>query len=167
MGFGTRSAPLITEPHSLIHFDKPDPAAARLWEATRSGGGGKLVRDAVRPVAPGADRGRRLDETARIGPLPEWLTQLSNMMRESASEEVKHLLDPRQPFEQAIINEYLPGQGIAPHTDRDCFGLGPPPRPLSGRRRRSPLPYAYFPWPNVRTTGSQMSGAVRLICHHP
>ena len=65
---------------------------------------------------------RRLDETARIGPLPEWLTQLSNMVREAASEEAKQLLDPHQPFEQAIINEYLPGQGIAPHIDRDCFG---------------------------------------------
>ncbi len=65
---------------------------------------------------------RRLDETARIGPLPEWLAQLSNMVRTSASEEAKQLLDPDQPFEQAIINEYLPGQGIAPHIDRDCFG---------------------------------------------
>ena len=65
---------------------------------------------------------RRLDETARIGPLPEWLAQLSNMVRTAASEEAKQLLDPDQPFEQAIINEYLPGQGIAPHIDRNCFG---------------------------------------------
>ncbi len=65
---------------------------------------------------------RKLDETARIGPLPEWLTQLSNLVREAAAEEAKQLLDPDQPFEQAIINEYLPGQGIAPHIDRDCFG---------------------------------------------
>ena len=65
---------------------------------------------------------RRLDETARIGPLPEWLAQLSNMVREAASGEAKQLLDPDRPFEQAIINEYLPGQGIAPHIDWDCFG---------------------------------------------
>ena len=65
---------------------------------------------------------RKLDEAARIGPLPEWLTQLSTLVREAASEEAKQLLDPDQPFEQAIINEYLPGQGIAPHIDRDCFG---------------------------------------------
>ena len=65
---------------------------------------------------------RRLDETARIGPLPEWLAQLATMVREAASEEAKQLLDPHRPFEQAIINEYLPGQGIAPHIDRDCFG---------------------------------------------
>ena len=65
---------------------------------------------------------RRLDETARIGPLPEWLARLSSMAREAASEEAKQLLDPDRPFEQAIINEYLPGQGIAPHIDRDCFG---------------------------------------------
>ena len=65
---------------------------------------------------------RSLDESARIGPLPEWLAQLSHMVREAASEEAKQLLNPQQPFEQAIINEYLPGQGIAPHIDRDCFG---------------------------------------------
>ena len=65
---------------------------------------------------------RRLDETARIGPLPEWLAQLANMVREAASEEAMQLLDADRPFEQAIINEYLPGQGIAPHIDRDCFG---------------------------------------------
>ena len=65
---------------------------------------------------------RRLDETARIGPLPEWLARLATMVREAASEEAKQLLDPHRPFEQAIINEYLPGQGIAPHIDRDCFG---------------------------------------------
>ncbi|WP_420618543.1 alpha-ketoglutarate-dependent dioxygenase AlkB [Candidatus Poriferisocius sp.] len=65
---------------------------------------------------------RSLDETARIGPLPEWLAQMSLMVRDAASEEAKRLLDPQRPFKQAIINEYLPGQGIAPHIDRDCFG---------------------------------------------
>lgn len=65
---------------------------------------------------------RSLDESARIGPLPDWLAQLSLMVREAASEEAKRLLDPQRPFEQAIVNEYLPGQGIAPHIDRDCFG---------------------------------------------
>ena len=65
---------------------------------------------------------RSLDETARIGPLPEWLAQLSNLVRDAASEEAKRLLDLERPFEQAIINEYLPGQGIAPHIDRHCFG---------------------------------------------
>ena len=65
---------------------------------------------------------RSLDETARIGPLPDWLALLSDKVREAASEEAKRLLDPQRPFEQAIINEYLPGQGIAPHIDRDCFG---------------------------------------------
>ena len=65
---------------------------------------------------------RSLDESARIEPLPDWLARLSHMVREAASEEAKQLLDPQQPFEQAIINEYEPKQGIAPHIDRDCFG---------------------------------------------
>ena len=65
---------------------------------------------------------RRLDGEAHIGPLPSWLIELAHQVRAAASEESKRLLDPHRPFEQAIINEYLPGQGIAPHTDRDCFG---------------------------------------------
>ena len=70
---------------------------------------------------------RSLDESARIGPLPEWLAQLSLMVREAASYNAKRLLDPQRPFEQAIINGYLPGQGIAPHIDADCFGPSSPP----------------------------------------
>ncbi len=65
---------------------------------------------------------RRLDATARIGPLPEWLVELARQVRGVASAEPKRLLDPDRPFVQAIVNEYLPGQGIAPHIDRDCFG---------------------------------------------
>ena len=65
---------------------------------------------------------RKLDEAARIGPLPEWLAQLTHRIHEVASDDAQRLLDPLRPFEQAIINEYLRGQGIAPHIDRDCFG---------------------------------------------
>lgn len=65
---------------------------------------------------------RQLDESARIGPLPEWLTLLAHKVRGAASEDSMHLLDAQQPFEQAIVNEYEPGQGIAPHIDRECFG---------------------------------------------
>lgn len=65
---------------------------------------------------------RRLDETARIGSLPDWLAEVARKAYGRASEDVQRLLDPKQPFEQAIVNEYLPGQGIAPHVDRDCFG---------------------------------------------
>ena len=65
---------------------------------------------------------RRLDATAHIGPLPDWLVQLARHVWGAASAEPKRLLDARQPFVQAIVNEYLPGQGIAPHIDRDCFG---------------------------------------------
>ncbi len=65
---------------------------------------------------------RGLDDSARIGPLPEWLTHLTHKVREAASSDAAQLLNAARPFEQAIINEYLPGQGIAPHIDRDCFG---------------------------------------------
>lgn len=65
---------------------------------------------------------RRLDESARIGPLPEWLTQLAYKIRRAGTDDAVRLFDARRPFEQAIVNEYEPGQGIAPHIDRDCFG---------------------------------------------
>ncbi|MCY4458077.1 MAG: alpha-ketoglutarate-dependent dioxygenase AlkB, partial [Acidimicrobiaceae bacterium] len=65
---------------------------------------------------------RMLDESALIGPLPEWLQQLAQKVRETASEKAQQRLEPDQPFDQAIINEYDPGQGIAAHIDRDCFG---------------------------------------------
>ena len=65
---------------------------------------------------------RGLDDSARIGPLPEWLAHLTHKAREAASPDAAQLLGAGRPFEQAIINEYLPGQGIAPHIDRDCFG---------------------------------------------
>ena len=65
---------------------------------------------------------RKLDESARIGPLPEWLMQLTYKIHASATEVAVHLLDAQRTFEQAIVNEYEPGQGIARHIDRDCFG---------------------------------------------
>ncbi len=65
---------------------------------------------------------RRLDESAHIGPLPEWLAVLACKVGGVASGEAGRLLDVQRPFDQAIVNEYEPGQGIAPHVDRDCFG---------------------------------------------
>ena len=65
---------------------------------------------------------RRLDEAARIGALPEWLTRLTYKVRGAGTDDAVRLLDARRPFGQAIVNEYEPGQGIAPHIDRDCFG---------------------------------------------
>ena len=60
-------------------------------------------------------RRRRVAPSDRIGPLPEWL----------ASEAVRLVL--RAGFDavpdQAIVNEYEPGQGIAAHVDCEpCFG---------------------------------------------
>ena len=50
------------------------------------------------------------------------MTQLTYKVRTAATEDAVHLVDAQRPFEQAIVNEYEPGQGIAPHIDRDCFG---------------------------------------------
>lgn len=65
---------------------------------------------------------RRLDESAHIGSLPEWLALLAHKIRGVGAGDAVRLLDAQRPFEQAIVNEYERGQGIAPHIDRDCFG---------------------------------------------
>lgn len=58
---------------------------------------------------------RRVDEAMRLGPLPEWLEGLCCRLQQTE-------YFPKRP-DQVIINEYLPGQGIAPHIDCvPCFG---------------------------------------------
>ncbi len=60
-------------------------------------------------------RARRVDPSMYIGPLPTLLQTLSAQLHADK-------LLPLPP-DQAIINEYLPGQGIADHIDcAPCFG---------------------------------------------
>jgi len=60
-------------------------------------------------------RRRLVDETMFIGQLPEWLARLSRRLYDNQLSDV--LAD------QVIVNEYHPGQGIAPHIDCEpCFG---------------------------------------------
>ena len=64
---------------------------------------------------------RRIDGDNHLGSLPSWLEDLEERVRGSLAEFAPEI-EVGQSFDQAIINEYQPGQGIAPHTDRDCFG---------------------------------------------
>lgn len=50
----------------------------------------------------------------RIGDLPDWVSFLCDRLVE------QNIFETRP--QQLIVNEYEPGQGIAPHADRDCFG---------------------------------------------
>ena len=50
-----------------------------------------------------------------LGPLPCWVDQVATRLHAET-----RLFD-RVP-DQAIVNEYQPGQGIALHADRQCFG---------------------------------------------
>lgn len=60
-------------------------------------------------------KARAVDETMRLGPLPDWATGLSRRL-------VGEGLVERTP-DQLIVNEYQPGQGIAKHVDCvPCFG---------------------------------------------
>ena len=59
-------------------------------------------------------RARKVNHDMRIGELPEWLKRFSHKLHEDG-----HML---QIADQVIINEYLPGQGIANHIDCEpCF----------------------------------------------
>ena len=60
-------------------------------------------------------RARRVPKESYLGPLPDWLDRIAQRLWKDA------LFD--RPPDQVIINEYLPGQGIAPHVDCEpCFG---------------------------------------------
>lgn len=57
---------------------------------------------------------RRVDASMRLGPLPDWLMDYCQRLYDDG-------YFPKLP-DQVIINEYQPGQGIAPHIDCvPCF----------------------------------------------
>ena len=60
-------------------------------------------------------RVRTVDRDMHIGPLPAWLRVVAERLHDET-----RLFD-RVP-DQAIVNEYVAGQGIAMHADRQCFG---------------------------------------------
>jgi len=58
---------------------------------------------------------RAIDATEPLGPLPTWADQLASVLHK------RGILNTIP--DQVIVNEYLPGQGIASHIDREsCFG---------------------------------------------
>lgn len=50
----------------------------------------------------------------KIGDLPDWSLPIADRL-------IAEGLFTERP-DQLIVNEYEPGQGIAPHIDKDCFG---------------------------------------------
>jgi len=69
-------------------------------------------------------RARRIVRSMHLGPLPGWLRDLADKVTGFVeSNEGFESVEPLQPFDQAIINEYEPGQGISAHVDCEpCFG---------------------------------------------
>ncbi|WP_338609517.1 alpha-ketoglutarate-dependent dioxygenase AlkB [Pelagibacterium nitratireducens] len=60
-------------------------------------------------------RARRVTNKSYLGPLPDWLSALADRL-------MKDDIFRARP-DQVIVNEYWPGQGIAPHVDCEpCFG---------------------------------------------
>lgn len=60
-------------------------------------------------------RTRTVTPDMDLGPLPDWVEEIAARLYTET-----RLFD-RVP-DQAIVNEYEPGQGIALHADRQCFG---------------------------------------------
>ena len=59
-------------------------------------------------------KARAVTEDMRLGPLPDFILPLAERLREGGWF--------AETPDQVIVNEYEPGQGIAAHVDRDCFG---------------------------------------------
>jgi alkylated DNA repair dioxygenase AlkB len=60
-------------------------------------------------------KSRRIDPDMYLGALPSWIAPLAQRLFEEGYSPA--------PLDQVIVNEYLPGQGIAPHVDCiPCFG---------------------------------------------
>jgi alkylated DNA repair dioxygenase AlkB len=60
-------------------------------------------------------KARRVTNESYLGPLPDWLSALADRLMKDGIFHVRP--------NQVIVNEYLPGQGIAPHVDCEpCFG---------------------------------------------
>ena len=60
-------------------------------------------------------KARTITPDMYLGPLPDWITSIAKRLHDETK------LFDRIP-EQVIVNEYEPGQGIALHADKDCFG---------------------------------------------
>ena len=60
-------------------------------------------------------RAKNIARDMRIGPLPHWLENIAKRLYHETE-----LFDDVP--DQAIVNEYKAGQGIAMHVDRKCFG---------------------------------------------
>lgn len=59
---------------------------------------------------------RSIDAKDKLGDLPAW----ANAVIEKLTKAPEPVF--QQTPDQIIVNEYEPEQGIAPHTDRNCFG---------------------------------------------
>lgn len=58
---------------------------------------------------------RSVAQSTALGPLPDWAAEMAERLEQEG-------ISPTRP-DQLIVNEYLPGQGIASHIDCEpCFG---------------------------------------------
>ena len=58
-------------------------------------------------------RARKIDDSMKLGKLPAWSQPLAARLKKDFFNKLP---------QQLIVNEYTAGQGIAAHTDAECFG---------------------------------------------
>jgi alkylated DNA repair dioxygenase AlkB len=101
---------------SYIEEIIPVEEEARLLEAIDEGHWSAVLKRRVQHHGYRYDyRARKVEREMYLGPLPAWAQEITR--------ELERLQVMTQPPDQLIVNEYLPGQGIAPHIDCvPCFG---------------------------------------------
>jgi len=100
----------------LIRDFVSEPAAGRLLAAIDASDWRADLKRRVQHYGWRYDyRARHVTKNMRLGPLPDWLLPVA--------EAVGDLPEFDRRPDQAIMNEYLPGQGISAHVDCEpCFG---------------------------------------------
>jgi len=93
---------------SAMHNSLIESIDGQLWEHT--------LKRRVQQYGYRYDYKNRMDNDPHwLGPLPNWTDQVEALLHQQDIFE--------SDFDQIIVNEYLPGQGIACHIDRtSCFG---------------------------------------------
>lgn len=134
-------------PHAVTADDVPSVPSPRCLPGYVTEADERALADAIDALPWNAEwRRRRQPYGAGSGsrgaapPIPDWGRRLADRMLADGVTDV--------PFDQMLVNEYLPGQGISPHRDYAPFGrtvvslslLSPASRlPPTGRRERLPL----------------------------
>ena len=108
-------------PHAVTAADVPPVTGLRYLPEYVTEADAQALRDAIDSLPWNTEwRRRRQPYGAGYGsggtapPIPDWGRRLADRLFADGVTDV--------PFDQMLVNEYLPGQGISPHRDYEPFG---------------------------------------------